>query len=161
MSNKNDVDTQVPTILVCLDTTIASNIVLRYACYKAKRTGFAVEILAVIESSYKSLLFVSKVIGKNERAKIEKHLNRLITEVQEETGITPSVSIREGDITTEIINGIRETQNCTMLILGKSHNSLSDNTVLPKLSGQIGNKINVPITIVPEDLSDKYLKELV
>ena len=160
MENKK-ISKQVPTIIVCLDTTIASNIVLRYACYKAKRIGFAVQILAVIESSYRNLPFVSKVVGKDKRQIIEKHLKKLIDEVNKETGITPSISIREGDITTEIINEVSSTPNCTMLILGKSHNSLSDNTVLPKISNKIGYKIKVPISIVPEDLSEEYLKLLV
>jgi len=153
---------QTPTIIVCVDTnTTASTIALRYACYKAKRTGFAVQILAVMESSYRNLLFVSKVVGKDKRRKIEKHLEKIIGKVHKETNIMPSVSIREGDIATEIINEIIATPNCTMLILGKSNNSLSDNVVLPKISNKIGNEIKVPIAIVPEDLSDKYLKELV
>src|SRR4051812_27718868 len=119
---------QMPTIIVCLDNTSASNVALRYACYKAKRTGFAVQILAVMESSYKNLLFVSKVVGKDNRKETEKHLNNVIDEVYRETGVTPSISIREGEIVAEIIKEIKATPNCTLLVLGKSHNSVSDNT---------------------------------
>jgi nucleotide-binding universal stress UspA family protein len=150
-----------PTIIVCLDNSNASNVALRYACYKAKRTGFAVQILAVMESSYKNLLFVSKVVGKDKRMEIEKHLNKVIDEIYKETGVMPSISIREGDTVTEIIKEIKATPSCTLLVLGKSYNSASDNTVLPKISTQIGNKIKVPITIVPENLSKEYLKKLV
>ena len=152
---------KAPTILVCLDTTNASKMALRYACYKAKRTGFFVQVLMVIESSYKGMLFVSKAIGKDKRAEVERHIKKIIKEVSSETEIIPSISIREGDIVSEIIKEIKSVPNCTMLILGKSNNSLSDNTVLPKLSNQIGNKIKVPIAIVPESLSDEYLTKLV
>ena len=154
-------DKKIPTIIVCLDTTNSSEVTLRYACYKAKRTGFAVEILAILESSYKGLLFVSEVVGKDKRKAIDKHLTSVIKKVSEETGVTPTTSIAEGDIVTEIVRAIKSNPDCTMLILGKSHNSLTDNTVLPKISKMIGNKIKVPIVIVPENLSDEYLKKLV
>jgi K+-sensing histidine kinase KdpD len=152
---------QTPTIIVCLDNSSSSNVTLRYACYKAKRTGFAVQILAVMESSYKNLLFVSRVVGKDKRLEIEKHLNKVIDEVYKETGVMPSVSIKEGETVTKIIEEIKSTPHCTLLVLGKSYNSVSDNTVIPKLSRQIGKKIQVPITIVPENLSEEYLTRLV
>jgi hypothetical protein len=152
---------QMPTIIVCLDNSSDSLVTLRYACYKARRTGFAVQILAVMESSYKNLLFVAKVVGKDKRKEIENYLNKSIDEVYKETGVMPSISIREGEIVSEIIKEVKSTPSCTLLILGKSYNSASDNTVIPKLSKQIGNKIKVPITIVPENLSEEYLTKLV
>lgn len=151
----------IPTIIACIDTTNAADVALRYACYKAKRIGFAVQILAVIESSYKGLLFVSKVVGKDRRLEIEKKIKKSIDSIYQETGIMPGISIREGDIVREIIHEIRSTPNCAMLIVGKSSNSESDNTVLPKLSAQIGNKIRVPVVIAPENLSLEHLKTLV
>ena len=152
---------QVPTIIVCIDTTNASELALRYACYKARAKGFAVQILAVMEPSHKNLLFAAKAIGNEKRLQLEKHLQKLIEKTHKETGVIPSVSVREGDIVTEIIREIKTTENCTMLIFGKSHNALSDNVVLPKIAQKIGNKINVPVTIVPETLSDDFLCKLV
>lgn len=151
---------QRSSILVCVDITSASSIALRYACCKARKTGFAVHILAVIESSYKSLLFVSKAVGKDKRMQVETHLNKLIKEVNEETGIIPTVSIREGDISAEIIKEVKEDEDCAMVILGKSSTSLSDNTVLPIISRKIGDKIKVPVVIVPENMDEDYLKRL-
>lgn len=152
---------EVPVIITCIDTTNVSSVALRYACYKAKKSGFAVQILAVMEASHKNLIFGAKAISNDKRKQLEKHLKKLIDEVCQETGITPAISIREGEITTEIIKEIKATPNCTMLVFGKSHNSLSDNTVLPKITKQIGNKIKVPMAIVPENLTEEYLKKLV
>jgi nucleotide-binding universal stress UspA family protein len=159
--SKTKNDEKTPTIVVCIDTTNASELALRYACHKAKSKGFAVQILAVMEASHKNLLFGAKAIGNEKRHQLEKHLRKLIDAVLKETGVMPSVSVREGDIVTEIIREIKITPNCTMIVLGKSHNALSDNIVLPKIAKKIGNKINVPVTIVPEGLSDEFLKELV
>jgi len=153
--------TNLPVIIVCIDTTNASQTALRYACYKAKNSGFAVRLLAVMEASHKNLLFASRAIGNEKRQQLEKHLKKLIDANYEETGITPTISVREGDIVTEIIREIKTTPDCAMLVFGKSHNSLSDNTVLPKVAKKIGNKINVPVTIVPENLSNEFLVKLV
>lgn len=154
MANSKD----IPTIIACIDTTEASLTTLRYACHKAKKSGFAVQILSVMEASHKNMLFGAKAITQDKRQTLEKHLKKIINEVYQETDVMPSVSIREGDISTEIIREIKSTPNCAMLIFGKSHNSLSDNIVLPKISRKIGKKIIVPITIVPENLSEDYFK---
>lgn len=150
----------IATIIVCIDTTNASETALRYACYKAKTSGFAVQILAVMEASHKNLLFGAKAIGNEKRKQLENHLEKLIAAVCAETGIVPSVSIREGDIVTEITRELKFTPDCAMIIFGKSHNSQSDNTVLPKIAQKIGNKVNVPVTIVPQNLSNEFLQKL-
>jgi hypothetical protein len=149
------------SIIVCIDTTNASETALRYACYKAKDVGFSVQILAILEASYKNLPFAAKAIGNEKRQQLETRIKKLIDVVCKETGITPAISIREGDITSEIISELKHTPDCKLIVFGKSYNSLSDNTVLPKIVGKIGSKINVPVTIVPENLSDEFLKSLV
>lgn len=154
-------DEKTPTVLVCIDTSNASESALRYACHKAKIKGFAVQILAVMEASHKNLLFGAKAIGNEKRQLLEKHLQKLIETVCKETGIIPSISVREGDIVTEIIREIKATASCAMLIFGKSNNAQSDNTVLPKIVQKIGNKISVPVTIVPQNLSNEFLANLV
>jgi K+-sensing histidine kinase KdpD len=154
-------DEKTPTVLVCIDTSNASESALRYACHKAKIKGFAVQILAVMEASHKNLLFGAKAIGNEKRQLLEKHLQKLIETVCKETGIIPSISVREGDIATEIIREIKATASCAMLIFGKSNNAQSDNTVLPKIVQKIGNKISVPVTIVPQNLSSEFLANLV
>jgi hypothetical protein len=151
---------KTPTIIVCIDTSNASEIVLRYACYKARLGKFAVQILSVVDASYKNLLFGAKAIENEKRKNLENNLKKLVDKVCGETGIMPSISIREGDIVSEIAYELKHTPECIMLILGKSNNSLSDNTVLPKVAKRIGSKIKVPVVIVPQSLDDDFLKKL-
>jgi hypothetical protein len=153
MSNLQNKAENISTIMVCIDTTNASQAALTYACYKAKARGFKVHILAVLEASHKNLLFGSKAMGDEKRQQLEKHLDKLISNVQEKTGILPSVSIREGEISTEIVREFKLVSGCKLIVFGKSNNALSDNTVLPQIVGKIGSKINTPITIIPESLS--------
>lgn len=151
---------KTPVIIVCVDTTNASEVTLRYACYKARISGFGIRVLAIIEASHKNMLFGAKAIGQDKRQQLEKHLKKLIDSVGKENGVNLNFSVREGDITTEIIREIKSVPECVMLVFGKSRNSLSDNTVLPKIAQKIGSKINVPVTIVPENLSNEFLKKL-
>ncbi|MDX2083378.1 MAG: universal stress protein [Rickettsiales bacterium] len=150
-----------PVIITCIDVNNASSRALNYACLKAKKMNFDLLILAVTEASYKNMMFGARAIAQDRRQQIEKNIKKLTDEINQRLGITPKVSIREGEIMTEIIREIKSTPNCAMLVLGKSHNSLSDNTVLPKVAQKIGNKIKVPVTIVPENLSDEFLEKLV
>lgn len=157
---KNSVNKEnVPTILVCIDSTSASKTTLKYACLKAKKLGFRVEILSVIESSHKNLLFGSQRIGREKRSKIEHYINSLVADIANDLGIIPVISIKEGDIASEIVKTVKSNKCYIMVIFGKSQKSQSDNTVLPRMAQKIGTKINVPITIVPENLNE-YLFEL-
>ena len=156
-NNKKNVDS---CIMVCIDTTTASKTSLRYACRKANSLGFSLHILAVLEGSHKNLLFGSRAISDDKRQHLDKHLEKLIKNICEEYSIIPAVSVREGDITSEIIHELKIVPTCRLVVFGKSNTSVSDNTVLPKLVGKIGDKISVPITIVPENLSKETLELL-
>lgn len=149
-----------PTIIACVDIANASNRALRYACLKAKKMNFDVTILAVMEVSHKNLMFGSRAIAQDKRQQLEKNLAKLTDEINRGMGIIPTISIREGEIMTEIVNEVKDTPTCAMLVLGKSQNTLSDNSLLPKVAQRIGNKIKVPVTIVPENLSDEFLEKL-
>ncbi len=144
-------------ILVCVDINNTSNTALSYACMAAKNGGLAVQILSVIEASYKNLIFGAKALGTDKRKIAEQKIQKLIDMVFKETGIVPIISIREGDISTEIVREVRSTNNCAMLILSKSQNALSDNGVLPKVIKKISDKITIPVLIIPENLDENFL----
>ncbi len=149
-----------PTIIVCLDASSNSNIVLLYACQIAKKSNFALQILAVMDSPTKGLLFASKTMEKDKRVQIERKLKKLIEASTKGTGIIPTISIREGDVVREIAAEIKSTPDAIMLILGKSYSRQSDSNVLPKLSAQIGNKIQLPVLVVPENLGVENIEKL-
>ena len=160
MKKDEVVDNSKPVIIVSVDTNNPSQASLRYACYKARITGFKLKILSVMEDSHKNLLFGAKIIGNEKRQEAEKNIRKLVNTVCKEYNIEPIVVLREGGIAAEIIREIKHTQNCDMIILSKSNNSQSDNTVLPKIMQKIGNKINVPLLLVPQDLPQEYLDRL-
>jgi K+-sensing histidine kinase KdpD len=157
MSKKSENAENNSTIVVCIDTTSASQAALKYACYKAKTLGFNIHILAVMEGSHKNLLFASKAMANDKRQQLEKHLQKLIKNTCDEFGLVPAIAIKEGDIFSEITRELKFVPSCKLLVFGKSISSQSDNTVLPKIIARIGNKIKVPVTIVPENISEELM----
>lgn len=137
-------------ILTCLDLTAASEDAIRYSCHLAKTNNWQLAIVAVVEASHKNLLFGASAIGSQKLHQIEKHVQKLVENICRPQGIEPQISLREGEILTEIIREINSHPNCKMLVLGKAKSAQSDNTVLPRIIGKLGNKINVPTLIIPQ-----------
>lgn len=149
------------TILVCVDTLNPSRASLRYACYKAKKSNLAVQIVTVVEPSHQNLIFGSKDIGRQKRTMLENSLKALTDEIFTETGVMPAISIREGDIAREILMELRSINDCVMAMFSKSSDSLSDDTLLPKILKKIGLKIKVPILIIPKNIDEELLKSAI
>ena len=162
IDNKNNLDqNNIPTIITCIDASNISESSLLYACYLAKKNNYHVKILSVVEQSHQSLIFASRAIGNEKRKFVENKLSKLLHKTFEETKLMPFLSVREGEIVKEINKELLNTPNCPMIIFGKSDNSRSDNTILPKIANKIGNsKINAPITIVPSNLSNDFFKNI-
>ena len=150
------------TIIVCVDTNNASENALRYACYLIKKNiNLKLQILAVIEGSHRNLLFGSEAIGSQKKLQTEKFLKKIVENVCVKNEVVPTVSIREGDIVSEITKEVKAIGDCKMLIFGKSQKSQSDNTVLPKIVGRIGDKINAPVFIIPENIGENDWQNLI
>jgi K+-sensing histidine kinase KdpD len=151
----------LPTIIVCIDASNISESSLNYACYKANKSGFAVKILSVVEQSHQNLIFGSKAIGNQKRKFVENSLAKLLKNAHSKTGIIPEISVREGDIVKEIKKELEMTYKCPMIVLGKTANALSDNLVIPKIIQKLGNKFSIPVMVVPANLSDDFLENLI
>ena len=142
-------------IIICVDTNSASENALLYACNLVKKnSNLKLHILAVIEGSHRNLLFGSETIGSQKKLQIEKYLKKIVENVCLKNEIVPTFSIREGDIVAEITKEVKAIGDCKMIIFGKSQKSQSDNTVLPKIVGRIGDKINAPVFIIPENIGE-------
>ena len=143
------------TIIVCIDMNSASENALNYACHLVKNnSNLKLQILAVIEGSHRNLLFGSEMIGSQKHLQMDKYLKKIIDNICKKHDIAPLVSICEGDVVSEITKEVKKIGDCKMIIFGKSQKSQSDNTVLPKIVGRIGDKINAPVFIIPENIGE-------
>ncbi len=144
------------TIIACIDLTTASENALRFATKMVKKNNLKLKILAVIDGSHRNLLFGSGAMSTQKHSQIQKHLKKLIDNICFKEGVEPEISVREGDIVTEITKEVKSVGNCQMIVFGKSQNFQSDNTVLPKIVGKIGDKINSTVMIIPQNISPEF-----
>ena len=152
---KSNINNDKPLIILCIDTNNLSKNIIKYSFNQAKKMNCNISLLTIIESSNKNLIFGANALRNQQRNQIEKDLKKIVDEMNEED-IIPIISIREGEILKEIIAEIQENKNCKKLLLSKSRNIKSDNSLLPRLVNQIGNKIKIPISIIPECLTDDF-----
>lgn len=147
--------------LVCIDEQEHSRVALRFACYKAKSINCQVEMLFVIDSSdFNNLFSVSEVMRAERLADAEKLLKRLAEDVHAWADIMPSLAVREGRISEEILACAEEDNQINMLILGAAPEGEKKSGLLPIVVDAIGDKLHIPVMIVPGNLTDQQIKEL-
>lgn len=151
-------------LLVCVDNTNHSRVALRFACSKAKHLDFALELIHVMNASeYNSntLFGVGDKMRDEKRTEVEKIMNTFAEEAQKYAGITPSCIIREGALGEEIVKAIEEDGNFNMLIIGKASQEASKKDIITQLTAELAGKLMIPLIIVPGNLTDQQIEELI
>ncbi len=148
-------------LLVCINDNTHSRVALHFACRKAHHTGCPVEMLYVIEPvEYQNFFPVADVIRAESRAQAESLLSRFAEEAYNYAGITPSLMVREGILEEEIVATIQEDHSINMLLLGTAPDSHSRNNLLPRLASQLGKTLQIPMLIIPGNLTEQQINEL-
>ncbi len=148
--------------LVCVNEKKHTRTALRFACAKAKITRSNVEMLYVINPvDYNTIFSVADVIKEERKDDAEKLFTELSKEAIDGFGVKPEGIIREGLIADEIISHINDDSNITLLLLGAAGDgSSSKGGLISQLTNDIGNKFNIPLMIVPGNLTDQQIEEL-
>ena len=147
--------------LVCVDGSEASRIALHFACKKAIKRGDAVEMLHVIQSADMQNLFgVMDKMREEQRREGEILMKTLGESAFQYAGVTPSVQIREGRLGEEIINATLADHTVNMLVLGASPESSGKGKLITWIAGKLGDRLLVPLMLVPGNLTDLQIDEL-
>ena len=147
--------------LVCVDGSDASRVASRFACKKAIKNGGSVELLHIVSTADLQNLF--GVMGKmreEQRQESEILLKAMSESAFQATGLTPSVQIREGRLGEEIINATLEDNNVNMLVVGVSPAASDRHTLANWLSEKLGDRLLIPVMLVPGNLTDLQMEEL-
>lgn len=154
-------DIQPSKYLVCVDDTDVSRIALRFACIKARRRGILIDILHVIPpADIQAIGAVGDKIDKEQREEAEKLLQDMAAEAHELSGIRPSLWIRCGKPAEEIVAQTLEDYYTNMLVLGVTPGSKSGSRVISSLTSQAGEKLLIPLMLVPGNLTDRQMETL-
>jgi nucleotide-binding universal stress UspA family protein len=149
------------TFLVGVSDDKHSRTAARFAALRAARSGGRVALLHVVEPpDFQHWNAVSDLM----RAETLEEANLLLENISQEviaiTNVLPSCFVREGPIGEEVIAQIEENKSVNLLVVGAANPNLGKGLLISWLASQLAGQLNIPLVIVPGDLSDEQLKEL-
>ncbi len=123
---------------------------LRFACRKANRMDARVGLLYVVEpAEFQHWLSVGDLMREERREEAEETIQLVATAVQKQTGKTPTIYIREGDVEDQLLACVEEEKGVTLLILGAATGPDGPGPLVSYLVQKKVGGLRVPITIVP------------
>lgn len=149
--------------LVCLSGTGSSDGAVKFAAKQIKKYGILIELLIAIPTEHKNFqVFMNKNHNDNKiaydraAAIMQMNLNYII----EETGCIPIHTIFQGEIHEAIKQKLLNDPNIILLILGSSASSFSKRKTISSLIEKIGESVMIPITIIPQNITEEQLSNL-
>ena len=146
-----------------MDETEELHQALYYACMRAKSTGLRVALLYVIApAEFAHWAGVGELMREEARDVAEDKMRVHADYVQELTGQSPIMHIREGKVVEEeVVSLMNEEDGIISLVLGADTDSDSAGPVISYLAGRGIGQCQAPVVIVPGDLSDEQIDVLV
>ncbi len=149
--------------LACVDRRPESKIALTLACLKAARRGGVLEIMHVMEpeSEIQTLFSVSDLVREERRQEGEALMQQLAEHCQKVAGVIPTLSLKEGRVGETILAAVQEDPDVTMLVLGAQPSAKGRGQLLAWLASQLGDRLLVPLMLVPGNLTDQQIDMLI
>jgi hypothetical protein len=148
------------TYLVVIDETPEAEIALRFAARRAVKTGGSVEILALIpRPEFVQWGGVMATIEDETRRHAEGLVARAAGTLLSESGITPSITVREGDGPKVVREMIAANPDIAALVLGAAASG-APGPLIAHFAGTDAGALRVPLMIVPGSLDPDSLDRL-
>ena len=147
--------------MVVLDNSTECLNAMRFAAMRAEKTGARVEILAVIPpEEFNHWIGVGAIMREESRDRISAHFEVFAKWMREKHNVEPELVIREGEVVNEILAQINDDAEVDILILGAGTDRKGPGPLVSQLSKSSGT-LDVPIVIVPGNLSKKQIEAIV
>ena len=147
--------------LVVVDQSEEMDVALRFAARRAQHTGGRVAMLHVIEpADFQHWMSVGDLMREEARNEAEQLLQRLAARVNELTGQMPVLYLREGKRRDELLKLIDEEPSIQILVLGANTGQGGPGPLVAALTGRFLNRLRIPLTIVPGDLSTEDIDSI-
>lgn len=149
------------TYLIIADETPEFSVALSYAAHMARIHRGHVAMARIIEpSEFMGWGKIEKAAKEEARAKAETDMQAIATRVKEETGITPSLILREGDAKSEIVAIANGNPSLTAIVLGANTTKGKPGPLVSYFTAKGLTEVSVPVIIVPGHLKADDLKKL-
>jgi nucleotide-binding universal stress UspA family protein len=146
--------------LVIIDDSEELRVAVRFASKRAANTKGGIILLKIIEhSDPQHWQSVEEIILQEARDEAQEKLKKWSKVINDLSGITPELCIKEGIASEKIIEILEEDDAVRFLVLAASSGD-QPGPLVSLLAGQKSGKLPVPIVIVPQDLSDEAIDDL-
>ncbi len=140
------------TYLVVIDDSPEAEIALRFAAQRASKTGGNVEILALIPpAEFVQWGGVMATIEEEARERAEALVMRAAGTLFTESGLTPSITVREGDGPKVVREMLAANPDVAALVLGAAPSG-APGKLVTHFTGADAGKLTVPVMIIPGSL---------
>lgn len=146
--------------LAIIDDTPECERAVAYASKRSKSTGGVLVLLYVIEpGDFQHWLGVEKIMREEANQAAGAALDVYATRMREQVGIEPELVIREGKPAEEIHKLIEEDQDIAILVLAAGAAKEGPGPLVASIAGK-GAAFPIPVTVVPQNLSDEEIDSL-
>ncbi len=148
------------TYLVVIDDSDEARIALRFAARRASKTGGAIEILALVpKAEFVQWGAVQQAMEEEARLRAEALVAQAAGALIEETGMRPSITVKQGDPITIVKQLLAERPGIAALVLGAAADG-SPGKLVAHFAGAEAGQLPCPLMIIPGSLSDEALDRL-
>lgn len=148
------------TYLVVVDETEEAGIALRFAARRAAKTGGTVQILALIAPpEFVQWGNVQKTIEDEARQRAEALVASAAGTLIEESGVRPSITVRQGDPIPVVRACLAENEAIAALVLGAAATG-APGPLVAHFTGPEAGSMPCPVMIIPGSLSKEAIDRL-
>lgn len=147
--------------LVVVDQSEELRVAVRYASKRAAHTGGRVALLYIEEQpEVQHWQAVEELMREELRQKAEETLQQWSKLVQEWSGKTPVLFVREGNPRDVVLKVLDEEKSVSILVLAAAAGKKGPGPLITALTGKMWKSVTIPMTIVPGGLSDDEIDAL-
>lgn len=146
--------------LVVLDDSSECRNAIRFAALRAAKTGYGVQILAIIPpDEFQHFMGVADLMRAEAQERIEAHFEVYAKWMRDRQGVTPELVIREGAPVEQLMAQISEDPEIGIVVLGAATDNRGPGPLVTHMARNAG-ALPVPVLIVPGDLARERLEEI-
>lgn len=147
------------TLLCVVDESDELPVALTFAALRSRRTGSHVGLLYVIDTpaDFQHWSAVGDLMREEAREHAETVILQAAARIQRVSGKAPSLAIREGDKVEETIQACEEDPSVAFLILASDTGPKGPGPLISSLTGKSVGRLQVPVVILPGNLSEEEI----
>lgn len=146
--------------MAVIDNTPECGRAVHYAGMRAKNSGGGLVLIYVVsDADFNQWIGVGDIMRAEAREEAEAIMAKVAQEVRETIGAEPELVIREGKAAEQILQLIEEDRDIAILVLAASSAKEGPGPLVSSIAGR-GAAFPIPVTIVPETLSDEDIDAL-